>query len=103
MKRTVRILAVVLAFVMLLALAGCGAKSKIKGEWVGDIMGMELTMDFDGKEVTMTIMGESESTEYEFKGDKLYIDGDEVDYEFDGKDKLILDMEELGELELERK
>ena len=103
MKKTVRILALVMALAMLLALAGCGPKSKIKGEWEGKVMGIAITLDFDGKEVEMSIMGESEKTDYEFKGKDLYIDGDKVEYEFKDKDTLVLDMEDLGKVEFTKK
>lgn len=104
MKKTVRILAVVMALVMLLALAGCSAKSKIKGDWEGKFMGVDITMTFDGEKVSMEVMGQTtELGEYKFEGKKLIIDGDETKYEFKDKDTLILDMEDYGDLELKRK
>ena len=102
MKNFARLLSLALVLVMALCLVGCGPKSKIKGEWKGEIMGITLTLEFDGKEMTMKMGGEEETVDYEFDGDKLLIDDEEVEYEFDGKDTLILDMDDLGEVEFER-
>ena len=93
MKNLARLLALVLVVVMALSLVGCGLNSKLKGEWVGEVMGIEMTLEFDGKgEVTTSVMGEEETTEYEVDGKKLIIDGDEVDYELKGK-TLTLDLD----------
>lgn len=101
MKNLARILAMALVVVMVLSLAGCGAASKIKGEWKASVMGIPMTMEFDGKEVTTSVMGEEETFEYEVKGDKLVIDGEETAFEFDGRNTLILDMDGM-EVEFER-
>lgn len=43
------------------------------------------------------------TAEYEFKEEKLYMDGSEQKFEFDGDNTLILDLEGFGEIEFERK
>ena len=106
MKNLARILALALVVIMTLSLVGCGTASKFKGEWAGEILGMEFTMEFGKDELTTTIsyMGEEESNtvDYEVKGDKLYIDDEEVEYEFDGRKTLILEIEDGMEIELEK-
>lgn len=101
MKNLAKLLSLALVLVMALSLAGCGPASKIKGEWKGELMGIEMTLEFDGKEMTMSALGEEETVDYEFDGDKLIIDDEEVDYEFDGSKTLILDIEG-EEIELEK-
>ena len=99
MKKLARILALTLVIVMAFCLVGCGPKSKIKGEWECEIMGQTVTYEFDGEEVK--INGEK-AGEYEFKGKKLYIDDEEVEYEFDGSKKLTLKQDGLS-FELKKK
>ena len=101
MKNFARLLSLALVLVMALCLVGCGPKSKIKGEWENKELG--ITMEFDGKEVTTTIGGISSSEEYEFKGKKLYVDGDEVEYEFKDKDTLVIKGDEGLSMELTKK
>ncbi len=103
MKKFGKLLALVLVLVMTLALAGCSPAQKIKGEWEAEFMGIELTLEFDGEEVTMSMLDEEETVDYEFDGDTLIIDGDEVDYEFEDSKTLVLDMDELGDVEFEKK
>ena len=112
MKKFARILALVLVAVMTLSLVACGGlESKLAGKWEGKVeeSGIKASVKFDfddeKKEVTMTVsvlgIEQDNTVDYEVDGDKLMIDGEEVEYEFDGKDKLIIKAEDSS-FELER-
>ena len=92
MKKSIRILAVVMAALMLcLALAGCG--KKLSGEYyMGDkkVTKSYTTYSFDGNEVTCEVflLGKQVSGD-SFKGN-YKIDGDEIVFTWkneDGKEK----------------
>lgn len=130
MKNLVKLLSLALVLVMALSLAGCGSpEKKIVGEWKAEMdeefltkmFGVEadeleeygfdeaeMSLEFDGEgEVTVTMdMGElgeeTETSEYEFDGDTLIIDGEEQEYEFKGSKTLILDFEGMGEVEFKK-
>ena len=106
MKKTVKILALIMAVVMLLSLCGCGAKSKIKGEWVAEYNGAEITLDIDKDTINVQIVSESKTVEdtfeYEFKRSRLIIEGEEMEYRLEDKNTLVLEHKELGEIEFAR-
>ena len=78
MKKSVRILAVVMALLMVtLVFASCS--KTLKGKYSSELMGTGSTLEFSGKNVTITykFMGaELASVEgtYEIKDDKITID-----------------------------
>lgn len=86
MKKSVRILAVVMSLVMLcLCLASCG--KTLKGEYKATLLGTGTVLEFSGKKVniSITVLGEEvASTEatYSIKDDKISFDiadEDEID------------------------
>lgn len=103
MKNLKKILALVLCLMMAaVLLTGCSKSLKgtwelvdIKSEYVEDGealikgMGIKMTLTFTDDEVTTktTAYGETkeETDEYEVDGDKLIIDGEEIEYEIKGK------------------
>ncbi|MBR6808089.1 MAG: hypothetical protein IKM46_06900 [Clostridia bacterium] len=104
MKKFARILALVLVAVMTLSLVACGGlESKLAGEWKGTVkesgISASVTFNFDDdkKELTMTVsvlgIDQDTTVDYEVDGDTLLIDGEEVEYEFDGNDKLVIESE----------
>jgi len=47
-------------------------------------------------------LSQKKTVKYEFDGEKLYIDEEKQDYEFEDDDTLVLDMSDFGEVEFER-
>ncbi len=86
MKKSVRILAVAMALLMVMVvLASCG--KTLKGKYSADFLGTGTTMEFDGKNVrlavTVTLIGEVAAIEgtYTIKDDKIsfdFVDEDEI-------------------------
>ena len=109
MKKFTKLLALAILVVMTLTLAGCSLEKKFEGKWKGEAesegIGFDVTMEFEDGEVTieLEVLGETEkeTSDYEIDGKTLLIDGDEVEYEFDGNDKLTLEVDEVT-FELER-
>lgn len=78
MKKSMRILSVVLAVLMLcLALASCG--KKLSGKYSADVLGTGTTLAFDGSDVkiAITVLGNevaSIDATYKIKDDKISFD-----------------------------
>ncbi len=100
MKKSIRIIAVVMVALMLcLSLASCG--KKLSGKYSADIFGTGTTMTFDGSDVkiaiTVTFIGEVASLDatYEIKDDKISFDiADEEKVTNDLAKKVIKSLEE---------
>lgn len=87
MKKSVRILAVVMALLMVtLAFASCG--KTLKGTYTAEVFGSGVELEFDGKEVTISLkllgaeVGSSTGT-YKIKDDQITLtfdsDNDKVE------------------------
>jgi len=107
LKKAIKIIALVMAFVMLFALTGCGAKSKIKGEWEATYNGAKVTLNIDKKVIEATYVSEdktvNETIEYEINRKYIIVEGDEMKYSFIEKDKFVLTVDNVGDLEFTRK
>lgn len=110
MKKFTKLFAIAILVVMTLTLAGCSLEKKFEGKWKGEMkedgIGFDVEMEFKDGEVTIELefMGETEkeTSDYEIDGKELIIDDEKVEYEFDGNNKLTLELEDGVTLELER-
>ena len=99
MKKSIKILALTLAVVLLCAsLAACG--KKLSGKYSADFLGTGTTLTFDGSDVTIaitvTFVGEvaSLNATYEIKDDKITFDiADEETVTNDLAKKVITELE----------
>ena len=105
MKKSVKIMAVVMAALMLcLCMTSC-AKT-LKGKYSADFLGTGTTLEFDGKNVeiaiTVTLLGEVASVDatYEIKDDKISFDiADEEEVDNALAKKVIEALEEPADFE----
>ncbi len=86
MKKSVRILAIVLALTMVVfVFAACG--KTLKGKYSADFLGTGTTLEFDGKNVrlavTVTLIGEVAAIEGTYK-----IEDDKITFDFVDEEKV---------------
>lgn len=95
-----------MAFIMLCALTGCGVKSKIKGEWQTVYNGNTVTLEIDKKVIKAEIVSKdktiNDEIEYEINRRYIIIEGDEMEYNFVDKDKLVVTFDRYGDIEFTR-
>ena len=114
MKTLKKLLALTITLALAASLTACcclpldklNKASKIEGVWEGELLGIDMIFTFEDGEVELTVDAygyeETNSTTYEFDGTTLIIDDEEVEFEFEDNDTLILYLEDM-EIELERK
>ena len=100
MKKTLRILALALALVTVLAVfASCG--KKLSGTYSADILGTGTKLTFDGNNVkiaiTVTLLGEVASIDATYK-----IKGDEITFDVADEDKVTNELAKKVIEELEK-